>query len=293
MKTNRLKMIIQKLLLFPLLIFGLISSCSPISDRQTLDSEENRDSGKLIVSAAASMQDVLQEIKQLYLEKYPQANITFNFGSSGSLQHQIEQGAPIDIFISAAPQQMDNLATKELLMVGTRQALVENQMVLIVPVDNKLTGDFEDLTKKSIEQIALGEPNSVPAGKYAQEILTNLNLAEQIKSKIVYGKDVRQVLNYVATGNIDAGIVYGSDTVNTQKVRVVAIASSENHSPVVYPVAALKNSKHPQAAKQMLEFFFTPQAQAVFKKHGFASGNEIQNVDLNEKDRQLAINRDF
>jgi len=286
-------MIIQKLLLFPLLIFGLISSCSPISDRQTLDSEENRDSGKLIVSAAASMQDVLQEIKQLYLEKYPQANITFNFGSSGSLQHQIEQGAPIDIFISAAPQQMDNLATKELLMVGTRQALVENQMVLIVPVDNKLTGDFEDLTKKSIEQIALGEPNSVPAGKYAQEILTNLNLAEQIKSKIVYGKDVRQVLNYVATGNIDAGIVYGSDTVNTQKVRVVAIASSENHSPVVYPVAALKNSKHPQAAKQMLEFFFTPQAQAVFKKHGFASGNEIQNVDLNEKDRQLAINRDF
>lgn len=292
MKINGLKIVIQKLLLFPLLIFGLISSCSPAFDRQISNSKRNSQSVKLIVSAAASMQDVLKEIRGLYLEQYPHADLTFNFGSSGSLQHQIEQGAPVDIFISAAPQQMNDLAAKELLIGETRQDLVENHLVLIVPEDDKSTVDFNGLTKKSIERVALGEPNSVPAGKYAQEILTNLNLAKQIESKIVYGKDVRQVLNYVATGNIDAGIVYRTDTVNTKKVRVVSTASSADHSPIVYPVAALKNSQHPQAAKQMLKFFFTPQAQAVFRKHGFVSGKDRQNADrIDERNRQLAISK--
>ncbi|MCC0178996.1 molybdate ABC transporter substrate-binding protein [Waterburya agarophytonicola K14] len=265
------KKIFQKLFVFQFLALGLIGGCSQEIEGKTSGDRHDSTSPELIFSAAASMQDVLEEIKQLYLVQYPQAKITFNFGSSGSLQHQIEQGAPIDIFISAAPQQMNDLAAKKLLLNETRQDLVKNQMVLVTPEDNHSIDSFDDLIKKSIEQVALGEPNSVPAGKYAQEILTSLNLIDRIKTKAVYAKDVRQVLNYVATGNIEAGIVYRTDTAKTKNVRVVATAPPTIHSPLIYPVAIMKDSNHPEAAKQMLDFLFTSQAQAIFKKHGFIS----------------------
>lgn len=273
MEAAILRNIVQKLLVFPFLTLGLISSCEPVVKDKTSNSKSGSQSPELILSAAVSMQDVLQEIKQLYLAKYPQASITFNFGSSGSLQHQIEQGAPIDIFISAAPQQMNNLAKKELLLNETRQDLVKNQMVLVTPQNNQSINNFQDLASKSTKQIALGEPSSVPAGKYAQEILTNLNLIDGIMPKVVYGKNVRQVLNYVATENIEAGIVYRTDTTTTKKVKVVAIASEEFHSPAIYPIAVIKDSNHPKAARQLLEFLFTIEAQKIFKKYGFATIN--------------------
>ena len=277
MGTTILKSTVGKLLIFQLLATGLISGCDRSNAKALLrtveqkpsDTKQNVDTTELILSAAASMQDVLKEIAQLYTTKHPQVKLTFNFGSSGSLQRQIEQGAPVDIFISAAPQQMDDLADKELLLNQTRQDLVKNQMVLVTPKDNRAIDNFDDLAEKAIEQVALGEPNSVPAGKYAKEILTNLNLIEGIESKTVYGKDVRQVLNYVATGNIEAGIVYRTDITNTNKVKVVATAPEEIHSPAIYPIAVVKDSNHPEAAKQMLNFLFTPEAQAVFKRHGF------------------------
>jgi len=271
METSIRRNIAQKFLVFQFLALGLISSCSQAIEGKTSGDRQNSSSPELILSAAASMQDVLEEIKQLYLQKYGDANITFNFGSSGSLQHQIEQGAPIDIFISAAPLQMDSLAAKKLLLDETRQDLVKNQMVLVTPQDNQSINDFSDLTKQSTGQIAMGEPSSVPAGKYAQEIFTSFDLIDSIKSKAVYGKDVRQVLNYVATGNIEAGIVYRTDTVNAKRIKVVATAPSKTHSPVIYPIAVVKDSSHPEAAKQMLEFLFTYEAQEIFKKYGFAS----------------------
>ena len=277
MGTTILKSTVGKLLIFQLLATGLISGCDRSNAKALLrtveqkpsDTKQNVDTTELILSAAASMQDVLKEIAQLYTTKHPQVKLTFNFGSSGSLQRQIEQGAPVDIFISAAPQQMNDLADKELLLNQTRQDLVKNQMVLVTPKDNRAIDNFDDLAEKAIEQVALGEPNSVPAGKYAKEILTNLNLIEGIESKTVYGKDVRQVLNYVATGNIEAGIVYRTDITNTNKVKVVATAPEEIHSPAIYPIAVVKDSNHPEAAEQMLNFLFTPEAQAVFKRHGF------------------------
>ena len=239
-------------------------------------SDRNSERTQIIVSAAASMQDVLQEIAAVYHQKHPQAKITFNFGSSGSLQHQIEQGAPIDLFISAAPQQMDRLERQELLLKETRQNLVKNQMVLVVSKSDRATNSFTDLDKQSVEKIALGEPNSVPAGQYAKEILTHLDLIDTIAPKAVYAKDVRQVLNYVATGNIDAGIVYRSDALNTQQVKVVATAPETISSPVVYPVAVVKNSKNTLAARQMLQFLFTREAQAIFKRYGFISISKEQ-----------------
>jgi molybdate transport system substrate-binding protein len=257
---------IQKFLVFICLFLGLISSCAPQKKSQSQQSE-------LTISAATSMQKALEELRVLYSQKHPQTNIVFNFGSSGSLQHQIEQGAAVDIFISAAPEQMNSLATEKLLLSETRHDLVKNKMVLIVPSNNKSIDSFADLADRAVEKIALGEPTSVPAGQYAQEILTSLDLIEEVKPKAIYGTDVRQVFNYVATGNTDAGIVYRTDALDNKQVKIVDVAPESSHSPVVYPVAIIKESKNTQAAKQVLQFLFTAEAQAIFQRNGFVPLN--------------------
>lgn len=267
---------IQKFLVFNCLFFGLISSCTESQNyrarqkqRQTNSNFQAASSSELVISAAASMQKVLQEIRTLYNQQHPQAKIVFNFGSSGSLQHQIEQGAPVDIFISAASRQMNYLDHKQLIVSETRQNLVKNQMVLVVPKNSWTINSFADLAHNSVEQIALGEPKSVPAGEYAQEILNSLNIVDAVKSKAVYGKDARQVFNYVATGNTDAGIVYRTDALNTEQVKTIEIAPEATYSDIVYPVAIVKESQNIKAAQQLLQFLFDSKVQAIFKRHGF------------------------
>ena len=262
---------IQKFLIFNCLFFGLVSGCTTAIDRQVVNEPKQTE---LVISAAASMQHVLEEIRLLYNQKYPQAKIVLNFGSSGTLQYQIEQGAAVDIFISAAPQQMNRLAEKKLLIGKTRQNLVKNQMVLVVPKDNRAIASFADLADRSVDKIALGEPNSVPAGQYAQEILTALNIIDEVKAKAVYGKDVRQVFNYVATGNIDAGIVYRTDAIDADRVEIVDTAPPSVYSPVVYPAAIVKESKNIQAAEQMLQFLLSDEAQAIFQRNGFLPSSD-------------------
>lgn len=227
----------------------------------------------LTVSAAASLQDALKAIAPIYEKKNTEVGITYNFGSSGSLQQQIEQGAPVDVFISAATDKMDALEAKNLLLPGTRRDLLKNEMVLIVPKDNTTIQSFEDLGTDALTRIALGEPESVPAGKYAQEVLTSLGLLDAVTPKAVYGKDVRQVLNYVATGNVDAGIVYSSDAKVSDEVKVVATASEDSHSPIVYPIAVLQDSANPEAAKELEDFLFTSEAQTIFEEYGFMPVN--------------------
>jgi molybdate transport system substrate-binding protein len=257
---------IQKLLIFTCLFLGLVSGCST-----TKKSQPHR--AEITISAATSMQNALEELRVLYTQKHPQTNIVFNFGSSGSLQHQIEQGAVVDIFISAAPKQMNSLAAEKLLLSKTRHDLVKNKMVLIVPDKNKSIDSFADLADRSVEKIALGEPTTVPAGQYAREILTSLGLINEVKPKVVYGTDVRQVFNYVATGNTDAGIVYRTDALDNKQVKIVDVARESSHSPVVYPVAIIKESKNIQAAQQVLQFLLSAEAQTIFQRNGFVSIN--------------------
>lgn len=228
---------------------------------------------ELTISAAASLKDSLEAIKPLYIQENPEITLTYNFGSSGSLQQQIEQGAPVDIFVSAAAKQMDALEKKDLLLEGTRQDLLKNELVLIVAKDNSTVTKFQDLTNDSVQKIALGEPESVPAGKYAEEVLTSLNIADAVKSKAVYGKDVKQVLNYVATGNTDAGVVYKTDVQTSEAVKIVETASENTHAPIVYPIAVLKSSKHPEAAKALLEFLEGETATKTFEQYGFKEVN--------------------
>jgi molybdate transport system substrate-binding protein len=255
-----------------ILLSLLVVGCSSNDTLQLGNPNQTTPSTELTVSAAASLKEVMEEIKPLYQKAYPDTEVVYNFASSGSLQRQIEQGAPVDVFISAATKQMDALEAQGLILTETRRDLLKNQMVLVTPAGSKTKlkiSDFDDLTTEGITQIALGEPESVPAGKYAQEVLTSFQIADKVNSKAVYGKDVRQVLNYVATGNVDAGIVYRTDAQISGSVDIVATAPENAHSPVVYPIAVIQDRDNPEVAIELVEFLETPEAQAVFEQYGF------------------------
>jgi molybdate transport system substrate-binding protein len=222
----------------------------------------------LTVSAAASLKDALVEAEAAYKQSSTDISFANNFGSSGTLAAQIDQGAPVDIFISAAAKPMDELQANSLLVPSTRHNLLSNTLVLIAPLDSKLR-DFQGLTGGSVRVIALGDPASVPAGQYGKQTLVALHLFDAISAKLVLAKDVRQVLAYVETGNADAGLVYATDAQSSGKVRVVAVAPESAHDPIIYPEAAIKGSRNVTAALKFIEYLRTPAAQAIFVKHGF------------------------
>lgn len=228
---------------------------------------EAQSNTKLLVSAAASLQNSLEEIKPLYQKRH-NISLNYNFGASGALQQQIENGAPVDVFISAAQKQMDALDSKGLIITDTRRNLLKNRLVLIVPNSSGIT-DFKQLTEPQVKKIAIGEPKSVPVGQYAEEVLKKLGILEQIRSKFVLGNNVRQVLAAVESGNADAGIVYTTDAKTSKQVKAVATAAENLHSPIVYPIAVLKSSKNISAAKEYVQFLSGSQVRKVFEKYGF------------------------
>jgi molybdate transport system substrate-binding protein len=226
---------------------------------------------ELNISAAASLKDAVGEIKANYEKKNPNVKLICNLASSGALQKQIEQGAPADIFISAAPKQMNELEAKNLINKASRKNLVENKLVLVVPENSALgLSKYEDLAKAEVKKFAMGETATVPAGQYGLQVLQKLGLWDKVKDKAVFAKDVRTVLTYVATGNVEAGIVYKTDAVSPgAKVKIAAAAPAGSHAPVVYPVAILGGTKQPKAAEQFLAYLSGPEAKAVFEKYGF------------------------
>jgi molybdate transport system substrate-binding protein len=187
-----------------------------------------------------------------------------------TLQRQIEQGAPVDVFLSASPAPMDALLSEKLILADTRKDLVRNSVVLIVPKDRAGIRSFPDLARSGVKVIAIGDPPCVPAGKYAQEVLTHFGLFDSLKPKFVFAKDVRQVLTYAETGNADAGIVYATDARVSTRVRVFATAPEDSHSPVLYPVAVVARSKNPQAAENLEDSLLGPKSAAVFASDGFS-----------------------
>ncbi len=224
----------------------------------------------LTISAAASLTDVMTEITKLYKKEKPNVSLTFNYGSSGALQQQIEQGSPVDVFLSAATKQMDALKSKKLLINSTVKTLLYNDIVLILPKNSKLSvKSFKDLSSKKVKTVALGEPTSVPAGQYAEQILSYYNILSSVKAKAVYAKDVREVLTWVESGNADVGVVYKTDALIIDKVKIAATAPASSHSPVVYPGAVIKASKNTTPAKEFLKFLTGSKAKTVFKKYGF------------------------
>lgn len=224
---------------------------------------------EVMVSAAASLQTSLTELQKAYAKKKTDVTLTFSFGASGTLQQQIEQGAPVDLFISAGKSQMDALEQKNLLVKDSRIDLLGNDLVLITGKDNSKVTSLDDLSKSSVAQISIGTPKSVPAGQYAQDALTSLKLWDTLQPKLVMAKDVTSVLNYVETGNADAGFVYRSDAQGSTKVKVVAVVPESSHKPIVYPAAVILSTKNKQAAEDFLKYLQSSEAQQVFAKAGF------------------------
>jgi molybdate transport system substrate-binding protein len=260
-KRRKLLVLIATALATLLLVMGLpILTSSPVSAQSN---------NNLLISAAASLKEALEEIKPLYQQSKPNVNINYNFGSSGALQQQIEQGAPADIFISAAKKQVDALEQKGLLVAGTRNIIAKNRLVLVVPKNVVGITSFYSLKDAKVKKIAIGEPRSVPAGQYAQQVLEKLKIWSEIKSKLVFANNVRQVLASVESGNADAGLVYITDAKISDKVKVVVTADEKYHSPIIYPLAVVKRSKNVDAAKEFSQFLSSNQANTVFKKYGF------------------------
>jgi molybdate transport system substrate-binding protein len=257
----------QYYLFFSIMLLILFSSgCSTNDQANNQDASEKK--VELTISAAASLQDALNNIKVTFEKDHPNVKLNYNFGASGALQQQIAQGAPVDVFFSAAEDKFEKLVLAGLIKKINGTDLVGNDLVLVVPKDSNMgINGFKDLTKTN--KISIGTPETVPAGQYAEETLTNLHVWNAVKGKVVYGKDVRQVLTYVETGNVDAGIVYKTDALNSPKVKIVATASEKIHRPIIYPVGVIKNSSHLKEAQLFYNYLQTPKSMKILKNYGF------------------------
>lgn len=245
-----------------LLISILLSGCA-----------NQKNQTELLVGAAASLEPAMNELQEIYVEQNPSITLSFTFAGSGAIEQQIREGAPIDVFISAAEKQMNSLEEDELIEKDTRVNLLTNELVLVVPKVNTLdiTG-FEDITKASV--IAIGDPSSVPAGQYVMEVFETLSIWEEVNRKVSLGKDVTEVLTWVSSGNAEAGVVYITDAMLNDKVKVIATAPEGSHKRIIYPAAVLKDSKTKKQAKDFVTFLNNEAAGKIFEKYGFVMMKE-------------------
>ena len=255
-----------------LLMFAVACSNQQNTDQSSnLKETESKESVELTISAAASLKDAMEVIQSTYQEEHPEVTLKFNLGGSGSLQQQISQGAPVDLFFSAAEDKFDVLVEDDSIAKEDRVDLLGNSLVLVVPKENQLIKGFEDLAKAEIDKISIGTPETVPAGKYAKESLEKTDLWKDVESKVVYAKDVRQVLSYVETGNVAAGIVYKTDALVSNKVNIVATADPGTHTPIIYPMGIIKDSKNYEEAKDFYSYLQNNDALKVFEEYGFTT----------------------
>ena len=234
------------------------------------DDSENKEDVELYISAAASLTDAVDDLKELYQDKHPQVTLHTSYASSGDLQSQIQEGAPSDVFISAAQNQMDTLEEKGLLEDGTRETLLLNKVVLITPEGNDLgIESVDDLKDDNVEQIAIGDPAHVPAGQYTEEMLQNLKMWDSIETKLRLATNVRSVLDWVETGEVDAGFVYMTDAMTSDLVKVITEAPEASHKEVSYPIAMIKDSRNKEAAEEFMDFASSDEAKEVLEGYGF------------------------
>jgi len=225
---------------------------------------------ELLIGAAASLTDVIQELAAIYEDANPHATLTFTFASSGALQTQIEEGAPMDIFMSAALAQMNNLEEQGLIYGGSRN-LLRNAITLIVPIDSTLEIEsFADVADGAVGLIGLGDPESVPGGTRAREVFTSLGIADEVFDMAVLAPDIRTVLAWVEMGEVDAGVVFMTDAITSDRIRIVEIADPMLHAPSVNPVGIVEYSPNTAEAQRFIDFLFSNEAGVIFRRHGFS-----------------------
>jgi molybdate transport system substrate-binding protein len=226
--------------------------------------------------AAASLTDSLKELAAFY-SKTNHDRIVYNFGASSTLARQIEEGAPADIFFSADEAKMDALEAKGLITRSTRKSRLSNSLVIVVAAENGASvRSPKDLAGPAIKRVALGDPKAVPIGVYAKEFLQGLKLWEQVAPKVVATENVRAALAAVESGNADASIVYRTDAAISKKVKVAFKVPAETGPKISYPVALVKDSHAPVAAKQFLDYLQSAEADAVFGRYGFVLLDQIR-----------------
>lgn len=224
---------------------------------------------EVTVFAAASLSDALKEIAPVYT-KITGDTLRFNFGASGALARQIQEGAPADVIVSADELRVDQLEKAGLLLTGTRRNILANQLALVVAAESGApVAALADLVKAEVTRIAIGEPATVPVGTYTKEHLQKLGLWVQVSAKCVPLDNVRAVLAAVEAGNAEAGFVYRTDALISKKVRIAVLVPLDEGLKITYPAAVVKDSKFPEAAARLVVFLASPEAQAVFAKFGF------------------------
>lgn len=260
------------------MLFGSLSGCSSAEKEESAkQSTDQKESCELMVAAAASLEYAFEEqLIPMFEKAHPEVTVKGTYDSSGKLQTQIEEGLEADLFMSAAMQQMEALTEENLVDPSSVRKLLENQIVLITPSEDGLDlADFTDITEA--DTIAIGDPASVPAGQYAREALTSLGLWEEVLSKASLGTNVTEVLNWVAEGSAQAGVVYATDAATTDRVKVAAAAPEGSLSePVIYPAGLVQASGNKEEAGGFLEFLQSKEAMRVFEKYGFISYEEEQ-----------------
>jgi molybdate transport system substrate-binding protein len=253
-----------------MLIFVTDVSLACRRSEQTGANSNSQAAREITVSAAASLKDAFGEIGKQY-ESSTGARVNFNFGASGALQKQIESGAPVDVFASAGIPQMNALATQGLIVPETRRDFARNTLVLVIPADSTSgITTFADLGGAKVARLAIGNPKTVPVGQYAEQALTRLGLWRQLGPRLILAEDVRQALDYVARGEVDAGIVYASDVRATgDRVRTVATAPADSHDPILYPIAVVKASSRQEVARAFIDAVMSDDGQRVMEQYGF------------------------
>ena len=227
----------------------------------------------LTLSVAISMKEATEEIGRLFARAHPAVKVRFNLGASGDLQKQIEAGAPVDVFISAAARQMDELEAKGLIVAASRRAFARNVLVAIAPADSPLDlSRPATLAEARVTRIAIGNPKTVPVGQYTEESLRALGLWDRVRAKLIFAENVRQVLDYVNRGEVDVGFVYATDAATRAgRVKEVFRPAEDTYRPIVYPAAVVAASRQRTLAGAFVDLLAGAEGQGVLRRLGFAA----------------------
>ncbi|WP_169713727.1 molybdate ABC transporter substrate-binding protein [Paludifilum halophilum] len=240
---------------------GIAAGCNPSFSQKRVE---------LHILAASSLTEAVKELETVYEASQPEIDIVVSYASSGKLKQQIEQGAPADVFLSAGEKEVKELERKGLVNPAERADLLRNELVLIIPEEGRQpVKKFENLADSPVDKLALGLPETVPAGRYAMEALRGTDQWNDLRSRVVYGGNVRQVLSHVAAGNADAGLVYRTDLSASRSVKVADVVPPDTYPPIRYPAAVIEGSDHPKQARSFYRWLKGKKAQSIFKKHGF------------------------
>ena len=258
---GRVKQVLFVLIVLAGLLGHSEAAAQPITNRE------------ITVSAAISLKDAFEEVGKSFAERNPEVKVIFNFGASGDLARQIEAGAPVDVFASAAPKDMDDVERKGLVASGSRKDFAQNTVVLVQPLRSTIAlTSLRDLLRSEVKRIAIGNPKTVPAGRYAEEALRYFHLWEALKEKLVFGENVRQVLDYVARNEVDAGLVYSTDVAVRSNAKMVEKLPADSHQPVIYPIGVIKGTRAESAARAFVDAVLSLQGQKILGRYGFITG---------------------